>query len=218
MTQRQASQVDLKQVLDHLKREIFLELNCHSIGEIVSFDEVEQTCRVKISYLKTRRVRNDQGKYVDEHYSYPVLLDCPTLIYCGGIAGLTMPIKKGDSCFILFSDRDIDNWTSGYSDTFLASPRAHSMSDAIVFVGMKNSSNKLENYDTENPHLFNGDMSLKLKTDKLLVTDQVNTLGALLRTFADAIKGIVTTNGGSVNPASQAAIEAAIVAIEGIVE
>lgn len=218
MSGREANEVDLKRILDSHKREIFLEMNCHAIGEIVSFDSGDQTCVVKISYLKTRSIRNEKGVYVDEHYEYPLLLDCPLMINCSQSAGVTIPVKKGDSCVVLFNDRDIDNWATGFPGKPLASGRAHSISDAIVFVGVRHAKNTLDNYDPDNPHLFNGDMSLKIKEDKVLVTDQVNTLGASLRLLADAIKGIVTTNGGSVNPASQTAIEAAIVQIESLVE
>ena len=215
---RPSTGVSLKDVLNKHKDEIMMETNCHAIGLIEEFNSSEQTCTVKINYLKTRLVRNQSGEYVETSYEYPLLLECPTIIYNGGGAGITMPISQGDSCLVLFNDRDIDNWFSGSNGAPLATSRKHSLSDGVVLVGLNNKSSLIQNYDTDNVNIYNGDSSIKIKTDKIVIDNGTDQLGALLRELVDGVKSIVTTNGGSVNPASQSTLEATMVKIEGLLE
>lgn len=101
----------------------------------------------------------------------------------------------------------------------MASNRIHSISDGIVLIGARNKANPIEGFDNENPHIWNGDTRIKVKTDKVLIENSSDQLGALMRELVDAVKAIVTTNtADTVNPASQAAIEAVAVKIEGLLE
>lgn len=219
MKNRATAEVTLKDILDKHKEEIFLEMNCHAIGVVEKFNEDDQTCMVKINYLKSQLVRNAKGIYETVSYEYPILLDCPTIFHTGATSGFTNPVKKGDSCVVLFNDRDIDNWFSGANSTEVASNRIHSISDGIVLIGARNKANPIEGFDNENPHIWNGDTRIKVKTDKVLIENSSDQLGALMRELVDAVKAIVTTNtADTVNPASQAAIEAVAVKIEGLLE
>ena len=220
---RTTSEVSLKDVLDQLKREVMLEINCHALGVVEKFDVAKQTCTVKINYLKTQLVRNTLGVYENQSFSYPILLDCPAIIMAGGASGISVPIDKGDSCIILFNDRDIDNWTTGASDSEVATGRLHSVSDGLVLLGARNSSNKIENYDNENPHMWNGETGIRVKPDKVLIENAADKLGALLRDLIDEVKAIATTNAVvgvpcTISPASQALLEAVAIKIEGLLE
>lgn len=220
---RPSSNLSLKDVLNKHKSEIMLEMNCHAIGIIESFDSTNQTCTVKINYLKTRLVKDSQDEYVEENYKYPLLLDCPTMIYHGGDSGLTMPIKSGDNCLVLFNDRDIDNWFSGANEAPVATTRKHSLSDGIVFVGLNNAGNEITNYDSDNPVLYNQETKITVKSDKVLIENSTDQLGVLLRELIDEIKAIQTTpavvgNPSAISPASQTLIEAVALKIEGLLE
>lgn len=223
MNGRPSTDISLKDLLEKHKKEIMLSMNCHAIGRIEEFDSSSQTCTVKINYLKTRIIKNEQGRYVENNYEYPLLLDCPTLIYSGGLSGLTMPIKKGDSCLVLFNDRDIDNWYEGSNSAPLASSRLHSLSDGIVFVGLNSQSTKLNNYDADNPHLFNEDTSIKVKSDKVLIENSSDKLGVILGELIDAIANLQTNPVSTGSPASLSSttineINAAKSKIQGLLE
>ena len=118
---------EISDVTRELRRQIFTELNCVAIGEIESFDQPTQSAKIRLAYK--RRIN---GRVID----YPVLLDCPVVLLQGGGAYITFPVKAGDSCLVLFCDRDIDRyWVDG---TIAApdSPRKHSLSDGIALVGL----------------------------------------------------------------------------------
>src|ERR1035437_3798116 len=105
---QQTNDPSLKDVLDQLKRNIFLELNCHHIGTIQSFDAGSQTAQVTINYPKTIFKFNPTTRNYDTVTpSYTTLIDCPVVVLSGGDAALTMPIKPGDECIVLCNDRSI---------------------------------------------------------------------------------------------------------------
>ena len=65
---------------------------CNRVVE--KFNEDDQTCMVKINYLKSQLVRNAKGIYETVSYEYPILLDCPTIFHTGATSGFTNPVKK----------------------------------------------------------------------------------------------------------------------------
>jgi hypothetical protein len=165
-------------------------LNCHAVGRVESFNSAEQTCTVKISYTKTFYRKNEDGTFEDKQVEYPLLLQCPLMMISGGVAGLTMPVKSGDDCLVLFNDRDIDNWFSGLKDGKLNSNRLHSLSDGMIFVGVRNLESAIPSYDAENPVLYNGDTKITVKSGKVLLENSSDSLGALMQELIDAIKAI----------------------------
>src|SRR6478609_2841600 len=96
---------DLRSLLEDTRRDVFLSLKCHDIGQIKSVDLAKQTCTVQIMYKKTNMVANkaknspagkERPEYVPQVQSYPLLLDVPIVVLHGGLGGLKMPIKVGD--------------------------------------------------------------------------------------------------------------------------
>lgn len=140
---------DLRAVLMQLKDEVFTTFNCHQLGTIESFDPAKQTASVSINVL--RSVPNlDVNPPVYKTISYPLLVDVPVFINSGGSGYLTFPIAKGDTCLVLFNDRDIDSW---FSTGVVAEPnssRLHDLSDGLALVGFRSLANVLESFDTEN--------------------------------------------------------------------
>lgn len=53
-----------------------------------------------------------------------------------GNAQITYPVKVGDSCWIAFAERSLDEWL-GKSDGDNHDPRQYDLTDAVCFVGMK---------------------------------------------------------------------------------
>lgn len=67
---------------------------------------------------------------------YPILVDVPVIFPRSGGASITLPVKQGDSCLVIFLDRDITNWLLGASKQKPATKRIHHLSDAVAIVGL----------------------------------------------------------------------------------
>lgn len=168
-----SSAMSLADSFTFLKRDVKLEINAHHIGKIESFDPLLQTAKVSINYVKTFLAQDGVGKSFLKTTNYPTIVDAPCIFLGGGGAlgaSLTFPIKSGDSCFVLFNDRDIDNWFSGSDSSSPATSRLHSFSDAVVLVGGPRSlPNVIKNYDADAATLQYGLTSVKVFSDKVVI-------------------------------------------------
>ncbi len=143
---------NLAEFMARRMRNISAQLNSHLIGEIVTFDPEKQTAKVKVNFLKIIRGVNpigDTGQSSDEVFPYPELVDVPIIIVQGGGGYLTFPIVPGDSCLLLFCDRDMDNWFNAGTTTVPNSNRVHDINDAIAIVGLNNLQNLYIDYDPD---------------------------------------------------------------------
>lgn len=189
----QTTEPTLKDLLDLLRKDIMLSLNCHAIATVQSFDSTKQTVVATINYQKTYFDRNAQGQYVPVLQNYPILVDCPVVILGGGGATLTFPIQAGDQCLILFNDRDINNWFAGAMSGPVASSRAHSLSDGIALVGLRP---QIASYDSTRAVLQFGTTFIGVSEDKVKIANAMTSLGAIfmqltmdLNTMATALQG-----------------------------
>lgn len=194
------SDLTLKDVLNNLKRDVMLSLNCHHIGTIESFNASTQTVSVSIAYTRTIFTFNPAtNQYLPTQVNYPLLSDVPVISLGGGPTCLTMPIAKGDQCLVLFNDRDLNNWFQGVLNTSVQSPRAHSLSDGLALVGLYTSSNQLTDYDTARAMLRTGNTANSItalgvngSNGKILMTKQYPantvTLNTIMNTFLTALQ------------------------------
>lgn len=166
-----STEISLADAFSYLKRDLKLEINCHHIGTINSFNSSLQTAQVTINYVKTFIDKDALGQTVNRTQNYPTIIDAPCIFPGGGNANLTFPVQKGDPCFVLFNDRDLDNWFAGSSSSSPSTPRLHSFSDAVVLVGGPRSIlNVILNYDASAAALSNGTTSVKVYSDKVVIT------------------------------------------------
>lgn len=200
---RYGADATLASVLELQKRETMRQINCHQIGEIVSFNPETQTAEVQV---KMTFYLNDEIK------TYPLLLDCPCIVLGGGEGRITFPIKSGDSCLVLFNDRDIDNWYSGGQTMPPRTDRYHDFSDAIALVGLHNKQNQLTDLLADGTELKYGTSTIKLQDNKVSITDGTAQLvvsnGAISITApslsingAISVTGSFTVNGKDVGDA-----------------
>lgn len=155
----------LASVLDLYRLSLMYQMNCHQVGEIVSFNPSTQTAEVQIKMV---RVEDDQIK------EYPLLIDCPCVVLSGGKGRLTFPIEQGDSCIVLFNDRDIDNWYSGGQKMPPRTPRMHNFADAIALVGIRNKQNQITDYFANGVELKYGKSSIQLRDGYIDIKGNVN--------------------------------------------
>lgn len=163
----QQSQPNLASLLELFKGNLMMQLNCHQVGEIVSFDPSTQTAEVQIKMMKTQN-----GELKD----YAILLDCPCIVLGGGKGRVTFPITAGDSCLVLFNDRDIDNWFASGQKMQPRTERMHNYSDAIALVGIHNRLNQITDYFADGVELKHGNSSIKLKDGYIDIKGNVNVV------------------------------------------
>lgn len=228
------TQPALVDALNLFKKDILLNLACHHVGTIQSFNATLQTCTATVNYPKTYFTLNKAtGLYSPTLVSYPLLLDVPVIALGGGKAALTMPVTTGDECLLVFNDRDINNWWSGGAGAAVATPRLHSLADGIAIVGLRSIGNALANFDTVRAVLRGASAVVGVNTSnsKVLVTNVAPsgsggvftysaTLGTILQQLTTQLQNLTTaiaaitvtgvTSGGAVSgvPANAAAIAA----------
>ena len=180
---------EMKDILNRTKQDIAYNLNCVQIGTIVSYNASKNTAQVKINFQR----QLPSNEIVD----YPLLQDAPVFYLSGSSSFISMPISAGDTCLILFNDRDIDTWWLTGETNVPASDRAHSLSDALVLVGVRPQAKPLA-VDATNVMINAG-------VSKVVIKNEITDLKILIDSLIDAIKAIIIQS-GAVSPASQIAL------------
>jgi len=113
-----------------------------------------RTCKASIKIDMQELYQNNT--YVD----YPVISNVPVIFpRCGG-AEITMPVKRGDSCLVIFIDRDIDSWLLGASKQPPKSKRLHHLNDAVAIMG-------LSQFNKPSSAVNNNDLSINYDGSKI---------------------------------------------------
>lgn len=192
---------NLRSVLEQIKREVMTGLNCHMLGTIVSFDGDKQAARVRLNF-QTVVYNQPPGSSqtiqpLPTIYAYPVLIDCPVMVLTGGTGVLTMPVAAGDTCLVLFHDRDIDLWYTTGGVVPPNTPRVHDMSDGLVIVGFRSNANPVSDYSTTDIELRNlgGKIGVAQKIAfENAATSLLLTLTAAMDTLTLAVTAMTALN------------------------
>lgn len=181
-------------LLQLLRKDIFLSLNCHAIAEVEQFFPSEQTATVTLKYKQTYFQQNADQSFTAKLVDYPTLVKCPVIIYGGGGGALTFPIQKGDQALVLFNDRDIDAWYAGKAMGPPASNRLHSFSDALILIGPRPTPSRIAGYDTDRALLKYKDARIGVgKSAKLvLIANEDGSLYPLLEALIDQLKDLTS--------------------------
>lgn len=193
---------DMRALLTQLKQEIFLTFNCHQLGTIQTFNAVTQTATVTLNFLRSVPDLNQQPA-VYRTVQYPVLADVPVFVPRGGTGRLTFPIQPGDTCLVLFNDRDFDTWFATGNVAAPNSTRAHDLSDGLALVGFSSLANALPNYDTANAVLQFAGGKIKV-ANKLDLAGQLTTMTNVMGKLYDALNAL----NGKTGPSAAAQITA----------
>lgn len=120
-------------------------------GIITAFDPEEQTVTVQPALRE--QIRNLDGS--QQWIKIPPLLDVPIVLPRGGGFVITVPIKNGDECLVIFSDMCIDAWFSNGDVQNQIEKRRHDLSDAFAILGTWSQPNVISNYNTTSMQLRN---------------------------------------------------------------
>ena len=114
-------------------------------GIIQTFDAVHQTAVVQVALRE--KIANPYAGGTQDLAIQP-LQDVPVVLPRGGGYALTLPLKAGDECLLVFADMCIDTWwqSGGVQNQF--EKRRHDLSDAFCIPGPWNQTRNLSAYDT----------------------------------------------------------------------
>ena len=187
MTLKQTNPPNLSDVLAQLKRDTQSSLNAVQIGIIESFDATNQTATLRMAIKQVESIEPDGTRLLKEH---PLVLECPVMTLFGGDSFISMPIEAGDSCIVLFNDREIDNWL--YKGGVLApsSGRIHNITDAIAIVGIRNFQESITDFLTDGIRI-----SYAATSRMDLSQDAIDSIAALFTHTGDmTVTGDLTVN------------------------
>lgn len=168
-------------------------------GIVQSFDSVACTCTVQPAIA---------GQGVDEKGQIqsaplPLLTDVPVIFPRGGGCTITFPVKAGDECLVIFSDRCIDFWWQNGGVQEPVDPRQHDLSDAFAIVGPQSQAQKISGISTTSVQVRTDDGSsfielmqggnVNITTPLLTVNGNVQVNGTVTSTGDQVAKGISQT-------------------------
>lgn len=182
----------LTDVLNAHKIDIMQQLNCHAIATITAVSIIPSnnivTVDATVNYNRTYFNRQPDGTYQAQTVNYPQLVDCPLMTMSGGGTYLSMPVKPGDQCMILFNDRDMSAWQTqakGFTGP-VPTARLHAFTDAVAVVGFPQITGT---YSPDHALLTNGNAEVGVpQTGGLVrIANENTTLGTVLSTFFNSV-------------------------------
>ncbi|CAI0905835.1 Gp138 family membrane-puncturing spike protein [Serratia quinivorans] len=144
-------------------------------GIIQSFDPDAVTCVVQPAVKGYES--DDAGK--KSSLSLPLLVDVPVIFPRGGGVTLTFPVKAGDECLLVFSDRCIDFWWQNGGVQESVDSRMHDLSDAFAIVGPQSQAQKISGISTSAAQLRTDDGAAFIELDPGSHAVNVTTSGKL---------------------------------------
>ena len=106
-----------------------LELNTFMPAEVVEYYPSTQTVDVKFSLKRTIA---DPPSVIER----PRLYGIPVMFPKSGTQFIHLPLEKGDSIGVIFSQRSLDDWKVKGSQTKVNSTRLHDISDGVAIAGL----------------------------------------------------------------------------------
>ena len=207
------------EVLRNFERKINKNLNCHRVGVIQEFNSSKQTAQILL--VEEKRVIDDLTDGTLEIEAPPLLVDVPVFFWGGSNTYITVPVKKGDSCLVMFSDKDTDNWYETGEVTIPNSDRMHDLSDGFALVGFRSQADVISSFESEKIAIKYNDGKITVG-DKIAISNSSDNIKDILDSLIDAIAGLTTLDSrgdtGIVSVVSQTTINAIKTRINNLLE
>lgn len=182
------------------------EIHTAMPGIIESFNPELQTASVQPAIKRMFKTDDGEVELISPE-NLPLCINVPVIFPRGGGFSLTMPVKAGDECLLIFCERSIDLWHERGSVQEPLARRFHSFSDAVAYVGLSSKVNKIPDYDPENTVIkkddgtvyikWNADSSLEVFAESDI---NITTNGDLKATVAGNMQATVT---GDINVSTE---------------
>lgn len=149
-------------------------------AEVVSYDAAKQRCSVQ----PLIRRKYEDGSVVN----LPIITNVPVAFPRAGNAFISLPLQKGNSVLLVFSERSLDRWLSQGGVTTADDPRKHDLSDAVAIPGVYPFNNPCE-ASTDSIRIQYGDARIDVMSDgkfKFENTNEGKELITVMRDFINA--------------------------------
>lgn len=128
----------------------------------------------------------------------PPIFNIPVIFPRAGQAFIALPLKKGDSVTLIFSDRSLDKWKSVGGKVNPEDVRKHDLSDALALVGGYSFKQAVEIANDQDIIIKNQKLEIRVKPNgHLEILNQayelVKVLSKMLKTIREAV--VYTSNG-----------------------
>lgn len=189
-------------MIDEFVRDMIREfqgnLNTCLPARIESYDHAKQAASVQP--LINRRLLADGGQTSE---SLPVIPAVPVVWPRSGGASLTFPVKKGDTCLLVFSQRSIDKWKARGGQVTPDDGRKHALSDAVAVMGVQPFVGGEYPEDNDNVRLKYNNAQVVLNSgNKLAIGNDTAELLDLFDQLLDALIAATTATAAGPQPLS----------------
>ncbi len=174
---------DTVEAIDNAAKQRIGEIRTGLPGKVITFNAATCTATVKPSL----QYYTADGEILD----YPLIIGVPVFMPRAGNAQITYPVKTGDSCWIVFSERSMDAWM-GKGDADNHDPRQYDLTDAACFVGMCSA----QSISADNVELINGSTLVSVTPGGTVnIVGNVNIDGNITCTGTSKMSGTITCAG-----------------------
>jgi hypothetical protein len=174
------------------------ELNTCLPARIENYNHAAQSASVQP--LLDRRLLTSDGS---EPEALPIIPSVPVVWPRSGGASLTFPVRTGDTCLLVFSQRSLDRWKAEGGQVTPDDGRKHALADAVAIMGVQ----ALEggDYPADNDNvrlLYNGCQLVLNGDDKLAMGNDKAELLDLFDQLLDALISTTTATAIGAQPLS----------------
>lgn len=165
---------------------------CAMPGIIQSFDPQKQTASVQPALTEKIKIGNEEP----HTENLPLLSDVPVQFPRAGGYCITLPVKAGDECLLIFGDMCIDGWWQSGGIQDQVERRRHDLSDAMALVGITSVPRVVPGYSPDTIQIRSDDGGTYIEIDKPninILADTVTITGKLVVTEEATIHGIAFT-------------------------
>ena len=174
-------------------------------GKIVSYEAAKKKAKVQ-PLINTLF---DNG----ESLQMPVITDVPVIMPGTTDAVVSLPIKAGDGCLLVFSEKSLENWASSQLETVdPGDPRTYALTDAFCIPGLftlnkpgkVGTGNDLEILYKDSKVVLkdNGDVEINGNSKSFVTHTELNTAISTLMTQLNSHTHLVASLGAPTGPAS----------------
>lgn len=139
----------LQMVMDNAQAKVHVAMP----ASIVSFDPATQTATVQPSIQENVKMEGEDRR----PETLPQIPDVPCYYPRAAQYSITIPIKEGDECLLVFADRCIDGWWQSGGVQKQVESRNHDLSDAFALIGFTSNPRAIEEYSTDSIRIRNED-------------------------------------------------------------
>ena len=188
---------DDPKILQQVISRMLLDVNTSMPGTIKSFDKKNQTATI-IPNIRSVVNKTDGTSSTRQ---LPELKNVPCLFPYSANSGfsLTFPVKEGDQCLLIFSQRSIDNWQENgkVNDPVEVSyPRAHSLVDAVAIVGAIPEPDAIQDFNEDAIEIRNKDRSSVVTVGNSNITIKCPNGTITTEALSSILKGNVNVETG----------------------